>query len=380
VKTITRLGVAAATAFAATAVVATSASAASAAESHGSWTGHTVFVQTDNPAGNQIVAYLRAGNGTLTEAGTYSTGGLGGVLAGSVADHLASEGSLTYDSQHGLLYAVNAGSNTVSVFSVGGDRLTLLQVVASGGTFPVSVAVHGDVVYVLNALNGGSIQGYVVVGGKLAPIASWNRSLGLDPTATPQFTNTPGQVGFTSYGSQLVVTTKANGNDIDVFNLNAFGGPSAAPVVNSEPGDVPFSFVADGAHGLYLTEAGPNTVVTFTVKADGSVVPVASSATGGAATCWIVADGNLLYASNAGSGTLSGFQTVGGGQLDSLGATGTDAGTVDATVSSDGHYLYARAGVNGIVDEFKVHVNGSLTEIGSVTVPGAAGGEGIVAF
>jgi 6-phosphogluconolactonase (cycloisomerase 2 family) len=380
VKTITRLGVAAATAFAATAVVATSASAASAAESHGSWTGHTVFVQTDNPAGNQIVAYLRAGNGTLTEAGTYSTGGLGGVLAGSVADHLASEGSLTYDSQHGLLYAVNAGSNTVSVFSVGGDRLTLLQVVASGGTFPVSVAVHGDVVYVLNALNGGSIQGYVVVGGKLAPIASWNRSLGLDPTATPQFTNTPGQVGFTSYGSQLVVTTKANGNDIDVFNLNAFGGPSAAPVVNSEPGDVPFSFVADGAHGLYLTEAGPNTVVTFTVKADGSVVPVASSATGGAATCWIVADGNLLYASNAGSGTLSGFRTVGGGQLDSLGATGTDAGTVDATVSSDGHYLYARAGVNGIVDEFKVHVNGSLTEIGSVTVPGAAGGEGIVAF
>jgi hypothetical protein len=31
------------------------------------------------------------------------------------------------------------------------------------------------------------------------------------------------------------------------------------------------------------------------------------------------------------------------------------------------------------VDEFIVQAGGSLTEIGSVTVPGAVGGEGIVA-
>jgi len=50
---------------------------------------------------------------------------LGGVLNGSVVDHLASQGSLTYDRDHALLYAVNAASNTVSVFSVRGDQLTL---------------------------------------------------------------------------------------------------------------------------------------------------------------------------------------------------------------------------------------------------------------
>ena len=38
---------------------------------------HAVFVQTDNTAGNQIVAYHRADDGTLTLAGTYATGGLG---------------------------------------------------------------------------------------------------------------------------------------------------------------------------------------------------------------------------------------------------------------------------------------------------------------
>jgi hypothetical protein len=55
------------------------------------------------------VAYHRASDGTLSPAGTYATGGLGGVLAGSVVDHLASQGSLSYDPWHALLYAVNAG-------------------------------------------------------------------------------------------------------------------------------------------------------------------------------------------------------------------------------------------------------------------------------
>ena len=63
---------------------------------------------------------------------------------------------------------------------------------------------------------------------------------------------------------------------------------------------------------------------------------------------------------------------------ENLGATGTDPGTVDA--ASNGQFLYVQAGKNGTVDEFRVNANGSLTAIGSVTVAGAAGGEGIVAI
>lgn len=84
-----------------------------------------VFVQTDNAAGNQVAAYDRTGDGTLTLAHTLPPGGLGGQLSGSVVDHLASQGSLQYDAPHALLYAVNAGSNTVSVFAVRGERLFL---------------------------------------------------------------------------------------------------------------------------------------------------------------------------------------------------------------------------------------------------------------
>ena len=149
-----------------------------------SWGGalaarNVVFVQTDNPAGNQVVAYDRAADGTLSGADTYHTGGLGGVLNGSVVDHLASQGSLAYNAGQGLLYAVNAGSDTVSVFAVHGDALALQQVVGSGGAFPVSVAVHGDLVYVLNALGGGSIQGFVSAFGHLFPLPWSNRNLGL---------------------------------------------------------------------------------------------------------------------------------------------------------------------------------------------------------
>ena len=126
---------------------------------------HPVFVQTDNTAGNQVIAYDQAANGSLTQAGAYHTGGLGGVLEGSVVDHLASQGSLAYDSdnrpalrgqrrqQHGL----------------GLCRLRrsprLRQVIGSGGAFPVSVAVSHGLVYVLNAEEGGSLQGYRVLSG-----------------------------------------------------------------------------------------------------------------------------------------------------------------------------------------------------------------------
>ena len=139
---------------------------------------HVVFVQTDNTAGNQIVAYARADDGSLTLANTYATGGVGGVLNGSAVDHLASQGALTYDAANALLYAVNAGSNSVSVFAINGDQLTLRQVIDSGGTFPVSVAVSNRLVYVLNALSGGSVSGYRVAGGRLHPIEGSVRGLG----------------------------------------------------------------------------------------------------------------------------------------------------------------------------------------------------------
>ena len=96
-KRFTRLAVGAGTSLGLSAFAAPIAAGASGPASGPGFGGggqHPVFVQTDNVAGNQVVAYDRAANGTLTLAATYATGGLGGVLNGSQVDHLGSEGSL----------------------------------------------------------------------------------------------------------------------------------------------------------------------------------------------------------------------------------------------------------------------------------------------
>jgi len=340
---------------------------------------HVVFVQNDDPTGNTVVAYDRGDDGTLTYATSYATGGSGGVLTGSVVDHLASQSSLVYDAEHALLLAVNAGSNTVSVFSVDGDQLQLRELVPSYGQFPVSIAVHDDVAYVLNARGGGTVQGYRITDGVLVPLDGSLRALGLDPNATPEFTTTPGQIAFTPDGSQLVVTTKGNGSAILVFRVRHHGYLASTPTTNAEPGTVPFALTFDSRGRLAVAEAGTNSVATYDLAGDGTIQLRDRESTGQMATCWITGiDGNL-YLSNAGSGTVSQVSDGHHGSLAFVGNTTTDAGTVDSAATPDGSYLYVQAGKAGIVDGFRVNGDGSLSAIGSVIVPNGAGGEGIVA-
>ena len=349
---------------------------ATAATEHHEHAVRPVFVEANDPSGNSIAVFDRQADGTLHAAGRYATGGTGGVLDGSVVDHLASQGALTYDRANHLLYAVNAGSNSLTVFGVHGDRLHRLQVVGSGGTFPVSVAVRNRVVYVLNARDGGSIQGFRWFGDDLVRIPSWHRALGLDPTATPEFVNTPGQVVFTPRGDQLVVTTKSNGNQIDVFHVGRFGRPGAAPTVTPDPGNVPFAVAFDRRRRVEVTEAGPNAVATYRLHRNGALTFVGRVATGQTATCWIVGTRKEFFVDNAGSASVSTFRATHAG-VTLQATTATDAGTIDATISSDRRDLYVQTGGAGTVDEFAIGARGALTPLGSVTVPGTIGGEGI---
>jgi 6-phosphogluconolactonase (cycloisomerase 2 family) len=361
------------------AVAAVLAVAAGAAPALAAPTSHAVFVQTDNLTGNQIVVYDRSNEGTLTQAGVYDTGGLGGQLEGSAVDHLGSQGSLAYDANNGLLYAVNAGSDTISVFGVFGDKLALRQVIGSGGAFPVSIAVHNGLVYVLNALEGGSVQGFRVVAGRLVPMLLSKRPLGLDPSATPQFTHTPGQVVFSPEGTQLLVTTKANGNDVDVFSITPIGLPSLKPTVTAEGETVPFAITFDKQGHVILSESA-GALGDFKLDESGAIEQLDVVPSEQIATCWVVQARGHFYTSNPGSASLSDFSESNAGQvLTLLGDTTTGGGTVDATVNSDGHFLYVQTGAAGEVDEFAVEAGGELVKLGEVTVPGAIGGEGIVA-
>ncbi|HEY7149284.1 MAG TPA: hypothetical protein VH420_07545 [Gaiellaceae bacterium] len=339
---------------------------------------HAVFVQTNEPSGNHIVVFDRAANGQLSQAGTYATGGNGGVAApGDESDRLASQGSLVYDWRHSLLLAVNAGSDTVSTFKVRGDRLRLTGVVPSGGGFPASVAVSGNLVYVLNAGGPGTLQGFVIRGHRLRELSGSSRSLGLSNTDPPNFLMSPGQVGFTPDGGKLIVTTKASGSNIVVFRVQ-HDGRLSSPVVNASATPVPFAFTFDPARRLVSGEALQSFVTTYRINGNGTLANPQSATDGQMALCWIVHARGYYYVANTASNTLSSYLVSRSGQpslIDAVAAT-TEPGPIDLVAS--GHYLYGQTGLGGTVDEYRVHRDGTLEKIGVVTgLP--VGQEGIAA-
>jgi 6-phosphogluconolactonase (cycloisomerase 2 family) len=352
---------------AALALALVGAQASRADPGHGRHGQGVVFVQTNEPGGNKIAVYDRAGDGRLTRVATYPTGGLGGIASpGTESDHLASQGSLVFDRGHRLLIAVNAGSDTISAFRVLGDRLSLIEVLPSGGQFPASIAVHDDLAYVLNSGGSGVVQGFRVDRHGLAPIPGSARSLGLANTDPPDFLTSPGQVGFTPDGSNLLVATKASTSSIDVFAVHPDGLLSASPVVNPSATPVPFAFTFDPAARLVSGEAGTSSVTTYAIQPGGTLTDPKSQSDGQAALCWILRVGGFYYVSNTGSNTISSFQVDSTGQpsLVNAVAAATNPGPID--LASSGDSLYVETGTNGTVDEFRISADGSLDRIGVV--------------
>src|ERR671939_1434236 len=123
-----------------------------------------VYVQTNDAAANEVVPYRRSGDGALEPLGRYGTGG-----RGNGTPHLPSQSSVVLSGDGRWLLVTNAGSDDVSLFAVESDGLRLADRAASGGSGPTSVAIHDDLVYVLN--NGSaSITGFRVADGKLMPL------------------------------------------------------------------------------------------------------------------------------------------------------------------------------------------------------------------
>ena len=332
-----------------------------------------VFVQTDNPAGNQVIAFAQQPGGQLSQEQVVSTGGLGGAEAG--ANNLASQGSLTYDPGHHLLFAVNAGSDTISVLSVEGRHVRLDQVLSSGGEFPNSIAVHGNLVYVANAGGAGSVSGFSILGQHVVPIPGSARSLGLDDTNPSNFHTGPGQVIFSPNGSELLVNTKEATNSIDVFQVGPAGYLSAAPAVTPDNSSGPFAFAFTPSGQLVVAEVAIAALHTFAFGPHGTLTSLAASVPDGqVAQCWVIAADGFYYVANAGSADLSEYTVAADGtpSLVAAVAAQTGTGSIDLTASADGKYIYAEAGAGGgTVFELRINSDGSLSPIGSVPGLGA---------
>ncbi len=373
-------------AVAAAAAVAVPA-AASASTQASPVVGH-VYVN-DNTAGtNTIGAFDRHADGTLTpEAGSPFAAGGAGTGAG-----LASQGAVQISPDGRFLIAADAGSNQISVLRIkhnGSLRLVHRGVISSGGVLPVSLTIHGDLLYVANAGTGGSnYTGFRLrPNGRLEPIPG--------STVTLPDGAQPGDVLFNGNGSKLA-GTRVGTSQIDSFTVGSGGRLAAAP---GSPfpaqGLGPFGseFRPTKPNQLFVSNAhnagaGSGTVSAFRDTADGRLSSIGSSpfTDQQTAPCWveITHDGRFLFTVNTGSGEISRYWIAPGGALTLLGSTPVGAtggvGAVDARLSPGGRYLFVDESRIGAVGAFAVH-GGALTELPSspTSLPAGAAPAGIVA-
>jgi len=336
-----------------------------------------VFVMTNAATDNQIAAYSREEDGTLQPEGMYSAGGNG---SGGTVDPLHSQGSLRLSADHRLLFAVNAGSGTVSSLAVWGSSLTLLDTQASGGSSPTAIAQSGDLLYVLNAGGNGNVSGFHVGrDGRLWPIKDSTRGLS-DPASAPT------SLAFSPDRQFLVVTETAT-NKIDVFRVHEDGTLSAI-TVNASSGAVPFA-AAFAPNGALIVAEASDSISSYGVLPNRNLSVISASLpTLGAATCWdvITANGRFVYTSNAGTSSISGFEIGNNGALTAIGETvvGTNpAGStnLDIAASANGRFVYTLNSGAGSIGIFSVDHDGSLDGLGSVDgLPVAMGMHGIAAY
>jgi 6-phosphogluconolactonase (cycloisomerase 2 family) len=345
-----------------------------------------VFVMSNAANKNEVIAFERNANGTLSESVSYDTHGRG---SGGITDPLESQGSLTLSQDHSLLFAVNAGSGDVTVFNVQKSAaLSFLSKTPSGGAQPSAIAESRGLVYVLNSGGAGSLVGFHLDnGGRLEPIKN--------STTFLTGTTTGGASLAFSPDGQFLVATERVANNIDVFRIQADG--TLSPIVvnpNPAPGTFSVAFAPEGV--AIVSETGPagatngSTISSYKVNANGTLTAITHTLpTFAAGNCWdaITPDGRWVYTSNSGSDNISGFNIGKDGTLTPIAGTilgNNPAGShnVDIAVSADGKFVYTINSQSGNIGIFAINQqDGTLTSLGQGgDLPKSVGFNGIAAL
>ena len=359
----------------------------------------TVYAMTNSLAGNEILAYERAEDGTLSGPLHVETGGIGSgafensdtALIVASADGQSSPVDLGGGDE--MVFAVNAGSDTVSAFRVTDGGLELIEQQETGGERPTSLTAKDGLLYVLNSAGTGggaglcfggmpTVTGFTIEdSGELEPIPDSRRELSGGPMSGCA------QVSFTPGGGVLLVS-QITANTITAYPVNV-DGALGLPVDNEPVGNGPFGYAFDGEGRLLVTEnfqaaPGEGAVASYEVGADGILEPIGESvATGETDPCWFVVtpDGRYGFVANFGPsglledlpledrrGTISSFAIGDDGALALLEAQAAQVGVgaADLAVAGEGRYLYALNSVEGSVVGFAIGEDGALTLVTAV--------------
>ncbi len=351
-----------------------------------------VFAMTNATEGNEIVRYARLDNGRLVRlSNNVSTFGLG------IGVDTDTQGPLRRSEDGRYLYAVNPGSDSISVFEVFGVFLRLIQVVDAGDQ-PLSLTINGNLLYSMDgSVAGNGIRGFRIASdGTLTELPNSFRMLS-SPIAVP------GEVKFSPDGRAVLVTQKTTNvlfpgteNAIDIFRIGSDGYASDMPIRNNSFGLRPFSLDFRNSDGRLIVVESFNAALGLSAASSyninttaGTIAPISGSVRNGQTDiCWITIsnDGRYAYTANFGSGTISTFGLDAAGNLSLLQAVAASTGAmsqpVDIVLSRDGRYLYQLLRGTGAVASFRVVGDGTLENLGITTggLPVADGASGLAVF
>ena len=345
--------------------------------------GH-VYTEDNGAGPNAISGFDRLADGSLTPipGSPFPTGGQG-LGAGT-----ASQGALQLSPDGLYLFAVDAGSNQLSVLRIARDG-SLRPVggpVSSDGVEPVSIAVdprvgpHGrDLVYVANSGTGGSnYTGFTFTNGHLRALPG--------STVTLPDGSAPGDVLFNANGNHLI-GTRVGAGLIDSFNVGRHGYLTVAPgspFPSQGPGPLGAEFRPTDPSQLFVSNAhggpGNGTVSAFTDARNGALTSIGSGpfADLQTAPCWVevTRNGRYLFAVNTAVPSVSRYSIDPDGSLTLLGstplATPAESAPTDARLSPNGKTLYIVDTGGVSVSAFAVD-NGGLTQLLSSPTPLPAG-------
>jgi len=320
-----------------------------------------VYVQT-NAAPNEVIAFRRAGDGSLDRIGSVATGG-----EGEGSPHLQSQGSviLTRDGQY--LLVTNAASDDLSVYSVAADGSIELRDRVHTGDAPRSVAEREGLVVVLNTGKPG-LTSFRLQADGITPVAGGDQAL------APSDAD-PAQVGFSPDGSMIVVTERGT-DSILTYAVASDGTFGAYREIASE-GPTPYGFAFTSGGVLVVTEAfraekGAAAASSYAIV-DGSLLPRTSSVGNGRSEiCWAVVtpDDRFAFTTNFADGAVSRFAIAADGSLslgDATAGISVDGkpGLRDLDLSGDGRFLYAIDADGARIYGWSVDAEGSLEPVGS---------------
>ena len=327
-----------------------------------------VYTLTNDAATNAVREYRRNTNGTLSFVADYPTGG-----SGSGDGLSGSSNALVFDSGSNRFYAVNAGSNSITVMSLATDgTLSTVNTVNSGGTRPISVTAFADLVYVLNAGDAAqnipaNISGFRLAGSQLTPIEG---SLEALSAANPN----PAQIEFAPAGTVLAVTERAT-NKVSTFRLDSNGAAEAVQAQNSNA-PTPFGFDFTPGGVLVVSEAqngdaGASSVSSYTLDANGQVSTISNSVVNSqTGACWVQVNrfAPYAYVTNTGSDNISLYEVDAAGALSLVGSdTATGDAPVDLAISNDALFLYTLNTGDDSISVFSIGGDGALSPVTGIS-------------